>query len=159
MSTRKAKPRPRFVVPAILFLLTSWSCGSVPPGNPHGADTSEDDLVRSCGAVKFEEDRSNYGIEKTDIFFVRSFHGRVLARSGYRWPEEGVPVQVYSLGEEVFYKFRTDSEGYFEISTLPNGKYCYLVSFDGWQSEKGQFVVRKDSATDKPREVMLLLDM
>lgn len=59
----------------------------------------EDDLIRSCSFMQFEGDNSNYGIEKADIFLVRSFHGRVLARSDYQWPQEGVLVQARSLDE------------------------------------------------------------
>lgn len=143
---------------AIVWCLLTLGCTTGPSVQTDDSILSEDEYRKTCRMMSFDNDYANYSVERRELLVLRLVHGKISARSGFQWGENGVLFQIRRLNESRTYKTRTDQEGNFLVPGLEPGKYCYLVAVEGWQSEGGRVLVTENAPEGSSLDIVLLLD-
>ena len=83
-------------------------------------------------------------------FVVRNVRGSIRNKTGPREPLPGVLFEVQGPnGERKMRRARTDAQGRFKVGRVPEGKYRFKATIDGFQSVVGTLVVTKKAEKAK----------
>jgi hypothetical protein len=90
------------------------------------------------------EEPQNETIIVSDPYRVRALAGRVLFGDA---PVEGVNVEVRPIGSRRVLRAKTNDSGTFRITRVPDGKYKFKVTKDGFKALSGTVLLDKNAPT------------
>jgi hypothetical protein len=131
---------------------------TVHPNTLEGAGGRQQIVVsEECRVADFTVLGSEHIIEEIkENFVVREVRGRIVSDSG-EWPPDGVLFELKRLDQKELKSTHSDIDGFFSMSGVGPGSYCFKAAVDGWQSVIGIVVVDERAADDVTIDFEMLL--
>ena len=139
----------------ILSFLVLQSCSSV------GHIGRDEVKLRSiCGIEGFTLAPSEHIVDEIEQpIIVRAVKGKLTNRQG-GWPKDWpfpILFEIRKIGEAAIIRARADDDGNFEIPAVPEGRYCFKATVEGWQSVMG--IIKVDRRASPKKSIYIVMEI
>jgi hypothetical protein len=138
----------------IMSFIALQSCSSLGHFGPINTAASGS----SCGTLGFTLAPNEHIVDEIkQPIVVRAVKGKLTNEEG-GWPDNWPFPKLFEIrkiGDSTVIQARADEEGNFEILSVPEGRYCFKATVEGWQSVIGIVIVSKKARQTKMISLVL----
>jgi hypothetical protein len=131
---------------ALVILMLFFQCTS---GNKQSSDNSREALHKTiprCDINSFTQAVTEHIIDEIEQpFLVKTVKGKIVNSIDREWAEDSrVLFEIRGIDREKKIRHTyADNYGVFEMSNVPEGRYCFKATGIGWDSVMGVIIVSK----------------